>query len=52
MIMSASGWLGRFHLGAVIASLSAATITRLTKDWQDEATTFSKRSLAGTGYVY
>jgi len=28
--------------------LSAATITRLTKDWQDEATTFNKRSLAGT----
>src|SRR5207244_3071706 len=27
---------------------SAATITRLTKDWQDEATTFNKRSLAGT----
>jgi hypothetical protein len=23
---------------------------RLTKDWQDEATTFSKRSLAGTDY--
>src|SRR6266508_4428715 len=32
--------------------LSAATITRLTKDWQDEATTFNKRSLAGTDYVY
>jgi putative transposase len=32
--------------------LSAATITRLTKDWQDEATTFNERSLAGTGYVY
>jgi len=32
--------------------LSAATITRSTKDWQDEATTFSKRSLAGTDYVY
>jgi putative transposase len=31
---------------------SAATITRLTKDWQDEATTFNKRSLAGTDYVY
>ena len=25
---------------------------RLTKDWLDEATTFSKRSLAGTDYVY
>src|SRR5205823_10550386 len=24
----------------------------LTKDWQDEATTFNKRSLAGTDYVY
>jgi putative transposase len=32
--------------------LSAATITRLTKDWQDEATTSNKRSLAGTDYVY
>src|SRR5256885_435261 len=32
--------------------LSAATITRLTQDWQDEATTFNKRSLAGTDYVY
>ncbi len=32
--------------------LSAATITRLTKNWQDEATTFNKRSLAGTDYVY
>ena len=32
--------------------LSAATITRLTKDWQDEATTVNKRSLAGTEYVY
>ena len=32
--------------------LSAATITRLTKDWQDEAAAFNKRSLAGTDYVY
>ena len=32
--------------------LSAATITRLTKDWQDAATTFNKRSLAATDYVY
>src|SRR5712691_5987319 len=32
--------------------LSAATIMRLTKDWQDEVTTFNKRSLAGTDYVY
>lgn len=32
--------------------LSAATITRLTKDWQDEATAFNQRSLAGTDYVY
>ena len=31
--------------------LSAATITRLTKDWQDEATAFNKRSLADTDYV-
>ncbi len=32
--------------------LSPATITRLTKDWQDEAAAFNKRSLAGTDYVY
>jgi transposase-like protein len=31
--------------------LPAAAITRLARDWQDEATTFSKRSLAGTGYL-
>lgn len=34
------------------AGLSAAAITRLTKDWQDEAVAFNKRSLRGTGYVY
>jgi len=32
--------------------LSPATITRMTKDWQDEAAAFNKRSLAGTDYVY
>ena len=32
--------------------LSPATITRLTKDWQDEAAAFNKRSLAETDYVY
>ena len=32
--------------------LSAATITRLTSQWQDEARTFNARSLAGTDYVY
>jgi putative transposase len=32
--------------------LSAATITRLTTQWQDEARTFNARSLAGTDYVY
>jgi putative transposase len=32
--------------------LLAATITRLTKDWQNAATTFNKRSLAGADYVY
>ena len=30
------------------AGLSAATITRLTAQWQDEATVFHTRSLAGT----
>ena len=34
------------------AGLSPATITRLTKDWQDEAAAFNKRSLADTDYVY
>ncbi|MCA1694435.1 MAG: IS256 family transposase [Actinobacteria bacterium] len=32
--------------------LSAASITRLTTQWQDEAAAFNKRSLAGTDYVY
>lgn len=32
--------------------LSPATITRLTKDWQNEATAFNTRSLAGTDFVY
>ena len=34
------------------AGLSAATITRLTTQWQDEARAFNSRSLAGTDYVY
>jgi putative transposase len=34
------------------AGLSAKTITRLTEQWQDEATAFNKRSLAETDYVY
>jgi putative transposase len=34
------------------AGLSAATITRLTAQWQDEAAAFNGRSLAGTDYVY
>lgn len=32
--------------------LPPATITRLTKDWQDESVAFNKRSLAETDYVY
>jgi putative transposase len=32
--------------------LSAATITRLTVQWQDEARAFNARSLAATDYVY
>jgi len=32
--------------------LSAATITRLTAQWQGEARVFNTRSLAGTDYVY
>jgi transposase-like protein len=34
------------------AGLSAATINRLTTQWQDEATAFGKRSLAEVDYVY
>ncbi len=34
------------------AGLSAAMITRLTTQWQDEARAFQDRSLAGTDYVY
>ncbi len=34
------------------AGLSAATITRLTTQWQEEAAVFGTRSLAGTDYVY
>jgi len=34
------------------AGLSAATVTRLTTQWQDDATAFNRRSLAGTDYVY
>ena len=34
------------------AGLSAATITRLTAQWQDEADAFNKRSLTESDYVY
>ena len=34
------------------AGLSAATITRLTAQWQDDAEAFTKRSLKNTDYVY
>jgi len=34
------------------AGLSAATITRLASQWQDDAEAFNKRSLADTDYVY
>ena len=34
------------------AGLSAATITRLTTQWQEEATAFNKRSLKDSDYVY
>ena len=34
------------------AGLSAATVNRLTTQWQDEAKSFNTRSLAGTDYVY
>ena len=34
------------------AGLSAATITRLTVRWQDEARAFNQRDLSGVDYVY
>jgi putative transposase len=34
------------------AGLSAATITRLTVQWQDEARAFNERDLSGVDYVY
>jgi putative transposase len=34
------------------AGLSAAAITRLTSQWQDDATAFGERSLAEVDYVY
>jgi hypothetical protein len=34
------------------AGLSAATITRLTGQWQDDAAAFNKRSLKDTDFVY
>ncbi len=34
------------------AGLSAATVTRLTKQWQDDAKAFSTRSLKDSDYVY
>ena len=34
------------------AGLSATTITRLTRQWQDEAKTFGARDLSGSDYVY
>ena len=34
------------------AGLSAASITRLTTQWQDEAKTFQDRDLSGTDFVY
>jgi transposase-like protein len=34
------------------AGLSATTVTRLTAQWQDEATAFGKRSLKDSDYVY
>ncbi|MBL3671704.1 IS256 family transposase [Streptomyces sp. M2CJ-2] len=34
------------------AGLSAATVNRLTKQWQDDHAAFQRRDLAGTDYVY
>jgi transposase-like protein len=34
------------------AGLSAATVTRLTAQWQDEAKAFAARDLSGADYVY
>ncbi len=35
-----------------IAAVPSVVMQVMPEDWQDEATTFSKRSLAGTDYVY
>ncbi|MBB4399067.1 hypothetical protein GGD62_008216 [Bradyrhizobium sp. ERR14] len=32
--------------------MSAATVTRMTKDWQDEAAALNRRSLKDTDFVY
>jgi len=34
------------------AGLSPAVVSRMTKDWQDEAAAFNRRSLADVDYVY
>jgi transposase-like protein len=34
------------------AGLSAATVTRLTVQWQEEAKTFAARDLSGVDHVY
>ena len=34
------------------SGLSAATVTRLTTQWQDEAKAFNARDLSGVDYVY
>ena len=34
------------------AGLSAATVTRLTTQWQDEAKTFGSRALSQVDFVY
>jgi transposase-like protein len=34
------------------SGLSAATVTRLTGQWQDESRAFADRDLSGADYVY
>jgi len=46
---SGQRWSSSFGSGA---GLSAATITRLTAQWQDDAAAFNERSLKDTDYVY
>ena len=52
MVLSTGGFVAALEqfLGST-AGPSAATITRLTRQWQDDAEAFGWRSLAGTDHA-